>query len=122
MIGVDDNTIRFFAENPSEERSILIQGIIRRHPDRIPVIVGSCSPGFTLKKCKFMTYQHVKFSEFMFHISKNSSLNSCEQALFYMVNDKHLISCSQTMGEIYQQHKTSCGCLYIVCRAESTFG
>lgn len=75
-----------------------------------------------LKNNKYLIPQEFKFSEFCHAIRKYFNLQSTEALYYFIGQHKVLPSQSQTMGELYQQHKDEDLRLYVYYDTENTFG
>ncbi len=73
-----------------------------------------------LDKHKYVVPKNTTVGQFIYIIRKRLQLSS-DRALFIFVNNMLPIS-SQTMAEVYQQHKSADGILRVVCTSESVFG
>merc|ERR1712226_1692651 len=83
---------------PKARIAALDKKILRKYPDRVPVIVG----------------------QFYFLIRKRVSLRP-EDALFFFVNNV-IPPTSATMGSLYQEHHEEDFFLYIAYSDESVYG
>ena len=94
-----------------------------KYAERIPIIVETNPRSKDLPKLsknKFLVPRSITFGQFMYIIRSRMKLKQ-EQALFIFVNNI-LPTNSQTVQEIYQQHKDEDGFLYCLITAENTFG
>lgn len=99
--------------------------IIEKYPDRIPCIVeksvGSPDHLKSLEKIKYLVPNSLTFGQFMLIIRKRLRVKS-EYALYFFINKKIMANVSQTMGELYDDHKSPCGFLYFEYATENAFG
>jgi GABA(A) receptor-associated protein len=105
-----------------EERVEESKKIIKKYPNRIPVIVEASSD-CNLKKIdknKFLVPEDITIASFLGVIRKRIQL-SPEQALFIFVNNT-LPCASQSVSSIYHNCKDKDGFLYFVYTEENTFG
>ena len=105
-----------------EKRRSEVQRILKKYPNRIPIVVeiaenSSLPP---LDKSKYLVPEELTISQFIYIIRKRLKLQP-DQALFIFVNNCLLTSTS-LMKEVYKEHKEESGFLMIIIREESTFG
>jgi len=105
-----------------EKRQLESSRILKKHPDRIPVIVekvrGCKLPD--IDKQKFLVPQDMTLGQFMYIIRKRIRLESSE-ALFVMIQN-NLAPTNKPMCELFENLKDDDGFLYIVYTSENTFG
>jgi len=96
--------------------------ILRKHPDRIPVVVCKCKDDSLpdIDKQKYLVPSDMSIGQFMYVIRKRISLKS-DQALFILVNGT-LQPTNMPLSSIYKDNKDKDGFLYIVYSSENTFG
>lgn len=112
----------FKSKFPFEKRKSEADRIMKKYPDRIPVIVekrGS-SDIATIDKNKYLVPKDITVGQFVYVIRKRIKLTP-EQAIFIFVNNT-LPATSQQISEVYQEHKDSDGFVYLEYSGESTFG
>jgi GABA(A) receptor-associated protein len=99
-----------------------IDGLKLKYPDRIPVYVKKKenSDIDDVPKPKYLVPKEMTMGNMTYIIRKNIKLTP-DKAMFVFVDNK-LVPVSQSMGELYNQHKNDDGFLYIIYSAESTFG
>lgn len=105
------------------KRSEEADNMIRKYPDRIPVICeidSKSSNDIQLKKIKYLVPNSLTIGQFVFVLRKNMTLKQ-EEALFIMVNNT-LPPTAALMSEVYNQHKDLDGFLYAFISKENTFG
>ena len=115
--------MKSFKESHShEERLNESSKIMKRYPTRIPIIVEKqygCKLD-NLTKNKYLAPQDMTMSQFLFMVRRRIKLEPSE-AIFLMVN-RTLVSGSQPIYKIYEDHKDSDGFLYMIYTSENTFG
>ena len=92
--------------------------------DRIPVITvldSSSSKKIVIEKTKYLVPKDVSFGQLMYHIRKNIRNLTQQQALFFFCK-KHLMQPSTGMMDVYENHKSKDGFLYVTVAIENTFG
>lgn len=96
----------------------------QKYPDRIPVWLESHESADNalppLDKKKFLVPVDFTLGQFIYVIRGRMKLKQ-EQALFLMVNNA-LVPNTSTLGQLYNEHKSQDGFLYLTVTAENTFG
>ena len=109
--------------NSLEKRSKESENILKKYPNRIPVIVErseKCKEINDIDKNKFLVPNDLTMNQFIYVVRKRLKLSS-EKALFVFINDK-LMPNSRTLYEIYQEEKEEDDFLYMNYASENTFG
>ena len=109
--------------NLFEKRCKESENILKKYPNRIPVIVErseKCKAINDIDKNKFLVPNDLTINQFIYIIRKRLKLSS-EKALFVFINDK-LVPNSKTLHEIYQDEKEEDAFLYMNYASENTFG
>ena len=109
--------------NLLEKRCKESENILKKYPNRIPVIVErseKCKEINDIDKNKFLVPNDLTMNQFIYVIRKRLKLSS-EKALFVFINDK-LMPNSRTLHEIYQEEKEEDDFLYMKYASENTFG
>ena len=105
-----------------EKRQNESQRIVKKYPERIPVVVcknyGDNLPD--IDKQKYLVPKDMSLGQFIYIIRKRIKLKS-EQALFIMVNHS-LQPGNKLLDEIYETNKSEDNFLYVVYSSENTFG
>jgi len=109
-------------ENPFEKRKLEGEKIRKKYPDRVPVIVEKAKHSRLqdLDKKKYLVPCDLTVSQFYFLIRKRVHLKP-EDALFFFVNNV-IPSTSETMGNLYEEHKEEDNFIYIAYSEESVYG
>ncbi|MBI51624.1 MAG: hypothetical protein CL779_00195 [Chloroflexi bacterium] len=112
-----------FKKSISYEKRLNESTKIRQvYPNRVPIIVekyDTCELP-DIDKCKYLVPKDMTFGQFMYIIRKRIHLDS-KQALFVTINNC-LISSSENVDNIYNEHRDEDGFLYVVYTSENTFG
>ena len=109
--------------NSLEKRCKESENILKKYPNRIPVIVErseKCKEINEIDKNKFLVPNDLTMNQFIYVVRKRLKLSS-EKALFVFINDK-LMPNSRTLYEIYQEEKEEDDFLYMKYASENTFG
>ncbi|KAI0984167.1 hypothetical protein GJ496_009606 [Pomphorhynchus laevis] len=105
-----------------ENRCAEAERIMKKFPDRVPVIVEKL-PNSNIPKMdkkKFLVPADISVAQFMWIIRRRIVLSS-EQAIFLFI-DNSVPQASSTMGQLYSEFKNDDGFLYIAYSGENTFG
>ena len=102
-----------------EERKIESANIMKRYPNRIPVIVESDS--FTLDKKKFLVPNVTTISQFLYIIRKRLKI-AHESAIFLFFNNNTLLASTTLMSQAYKDHKHTDSFMYTKLCNENVFG
>lgn len=96
--------------------------IIKKYPERVPVIVQKhhSSDLPDTDKCKFLVPKDLTISQFHYIIRKRIELDP-SQTLFMMI-DNSLVSGSTLLSSTYEDKKDPDGFLYVTYTNENTFG
>ena len=116
------NELPFRERFTFEERSSEANRIIRKYPNRIPVICeraarSSIKP---IDKQKYLVPSDLTVGQFAYVIRKRLLLKP-ETAIFVMVNN-FFPSTSTEISTLYDQYKDDCGYLFLTYSGENTFG
>lgn len=121
----DEDTYQPLTERfTTEELTREANRVLRKHPDRIPVIVevGQKSPGLKLTKHKFLVPKEFTMAQLLAMLRTQFTENlKPEEAVFMFVNNE-LPPLSRLVSVVYEEHKADCGFLFVVLCKESTFG
>lgn len=112
----------FKSKNNLEKRCNESTNILKKYPDRIPIIVEKYknSKINDIDKCKYLVPKDMTIGQFLFVIRKRINLDP-KNALFITVNNG-LVTGSRNIGIIYEDHCDEDGFLYVVYTTENTFG
>lgn len=113
----------FKLEYPFESRIVESYRIITKYPDRVPIICErqlTCNSINTISKKKYLVPNEYTCGQFIFIIRKQLKLTA-ESAIFLFV-DGFIPATTQTIGQLYIEHKDADGFLYINYASENTFG
>jgi GABA(A) receptor-associated protein len=104
-----------------EKRKSEAERIMKKYPDRIPVIVetGKYSRLPPLDKKKYLVPE-LTVGQFLYVLRNRIKLNS-EEALFLFINNT-LPATSALMSQIYKENKSDDNFLYCTLTSESVFG
>jgi hypothetical protein len=109
-------------ENTSQEK---INFLLKKYPDRIPVIIEKCN-FLNLTNNKYLLPKQMYVSYFLSIIrTKMNKTFDSKKAIFTFVksgNSYFLINLNENIENIYNQYKEPDGFLYIKFGIENTFG
>ena len=96
-------------DKPYKERVIESNNIMKKYPDKIPIIVYPSKIGLPeLDKSKFLVSKDLTVGQFLYIIRKRMKLDSCK-ALF-MFTEKNIIPVThEPIKVIYEDHKNKEG-------------
>jgi GABA(A) receptor-associated protein len=105
-----------------EDRQKEAERILKKYPDRVPIIVEKAAKSSVpnIDKHKYLVPNDITVGQFCYIIRKRIKLGS-EQGLFLFINNT-LPATSALMSQIYKEHKESCGFVYCLYSGESCFG
>ena len=110
-------------QNTFEKRSHESENIIKKYPNRIPVIVEkskNCKNISDIDKNKYLVPDDMCINQFIYVIRKRLKLSS-DKALFVFINDK-IVPNTQILSQVYKDEKDEDNFLYINYASENTFG
>ena len=99
------------------------ENILKKYPNRIPVIVEKspqCKNLENFDKKKFLVPGDMLMSQFIYVIRKRMKL-SPEKAIFVFINNK-VVPNSMLLRQIYNNDKDKDNFLYVSYSGENTFG
>lgn len=114
--------VRFKSSLTSEKRKMESARILKKFPDRIPVICERAEKSDlqTIDKRKYLVPSDLTVGQFVYVIRKRIQLPP-EKAIFIFINDI-LPPTAALMSSIYEEHKDKDGFLYVLYSGENTFG
>lgn len=113
----------FHRDHSFEKRKGEASRILKKYPDRIPVIVQRTEGNASLPdidKKKYLVPNDLTVGQFVYVIRKRIKLTT-EQAIFIYVNNT-LPASSSLISQLYQQQKDDDDFLYVQFSGENTFG
>ena len=107
---------------PFDKRAEEASRIMKKYPDRIPVIVekSSSSDIAEIDKHKYLVPKDLSVSQFIYVIRKIIKLQP-EQAIFLFMKNT-LPPATSLMSQMYEEYADECGFLFCVYSGEATFG
>jgi GABA(A) receptor-associated protein len=107
---------------PLEKRKEETNRIMIKYPDKIPII---CNRGYNketplLPRNKFLVPYDLTIGQFMYVIRKHMKLEA-EKALYFSIGNRIPLN-NSLISNIYKEHKSEDGFLYITYSIENTFG
>jgi len=124
MTAVDPDLQKFLTENSFEKRQSVVQNILTRYPERVPVIIsrGDLKHTPSISKYKYLVPNDLMFGKFTFELRTNMAKIDSSMALFFFLKNNTLIPSTAFMSSLYNKHKSEDGFLYITYSSENTFG
>lgn len=96
-----------------------MEEVLRKYPDRIPVIIDEQSD-FTIDRKKYLIPREMTLGNFSAYIRKQIHLENSE-AMFILINGV-LPPISSTIETLYIMHVSEDRLLHIILKKENTFG
>jgi len=104
-----------------DERKYESETILKKHPEKVPVIINECSEEFRDRvKRKMLLQKEMTVTQFMHTLRTKFNIRS-EEALLIFV-DGIMPTSSTMMIHLYNKHKDKDGFLYISILKENVFG
>ena len=105
-----------------ERRCKESKNIIKKYPDRIPIIVKKVynSDIPIIYKNRYLVPKHLTISEFICILRKKINLSKEKSIIIYA--DNTVLSCCSTIDKIYEEYKSPDDFLYLYYSGENTFG
>lgn len=109
-----------------QQRTAETANVRLRHPGKFPIIVERSLRAVagtpTLVKCKYIVPGDITIAQFLMILRKNLKMDS-SQGLFMFVGDLRLLPrANASVSEVYSEHASGDGLLYMEYTLESTFG
>ena len=114
----------FQRKNSEANRKAESAKVLRRHPDRKPLIVERSNRATVipnLDRKKYLVPNDMRVSQLV-HVIRSRGSISPTQAVFVFVDGGKLVSSSDTIESIYNKYKSNDNMLYITYCDEATFG
>jgi len=110
-----------FKEKPFDERKKEAQLILKKYPEKIPIILekyDKYTPN--LDRYKYLVSYDLTVGSLLLNIRKRAKISE-KQAIFIFAN-RSLYSISTLLAEVYTKEKNEDGFLYFTYSTENTFG
>jgi len=106
-----------------DERKSESSRILKKHDDRVPVIVTKSKKATIGKidKNKFLVPDELTIGQFLFIIRKRLKIEP-EVAVFILIDDNVIPPTSSSMSSVYKDYKDEDGFLYLSYCGENVFG
>jgi GABA(A) receptor-associated protein len=103
------------------ERIIRSFNLLKKYPDRIPIICTTGDKNLPkFKKTKYLVPRNIILVEFIYLLRKQINLPR-EMSMYLLIGPNIQVS-SQLVSRIYEEYKDRDGFLYVQCFGENTFG
>tara|TARA_B000000532_G_scaffold243180_1_gene238744 strand:+ start:115 stop:459 length:345 start_codon:yes stop_codon:yes gene_type:complete len=114
--------MEFKTNNTFEKRCDESNKIMKKYPNRVPIIVEKSknSTLTNISKNKYLAPRDLMMNEFIYTIRRNIKLDKSE-SIFVMVGSRVSPS-NVNLGEVYEENKDEDGFLYVTYTSENTFG
>lgn len=117
--------MQFKTNNSFEERVEQSRKILKKFPDRIPVVVERAPSGpfiGELQKTKFLLPYEATVAGFMSTLRRQVVVNPGDGFYMFCGNKNVLVSGSNTFQHLYANYKDDDGFLYMIYAGENVFG
>ena len=105
-----------------EARKARSQSLMKKYPDRVPIIVKKSSDTEGPQEAvKFIVPYNLTVSKIIQVLREKVHLAPYE-AIYISADNQFILSGSQTIGTVYDNHKSEDGFLHLVYCKESVFG
>ena len=107
------------------ERQTESYKIIKRYPDRIPVICEKNTRDIgvpDIDKHKYLVPYNLTIGQFIYVIRKQIRLPASSALFLFIGEEAILLPISSEMDDVYHRHKNIDGFLYILYSRENVFG
>lgn len=121
QLNITTNNNLFKNKYTFDERFNESQNVLKKYPDRIPIICEPLSKLLpSIDKTKYLVPWDLTIGQYIWVIRQRLKLHS-EEALFLLING-HILPTNAIIGHIYHDYKDNDGFLYCVYTKENTFG
>ena len=107
-----------------KERKRQSEVVLRKHPDRIPVIIERDAKTDkkvpSIDRCKYLVPKDFSVAQLLYVVRKRIKIDS-QQALFFFCGGA-LVTTSALLTEMYEKYKDTDGFLYVTYCGENAFG
>ena len=112
----------FKNNNSFEMRCSESEKIMKKYPNRVPIIVEKHKKSTLneISKNKYLAPKDLKINEFIYTIRRNIKLEK-SQSIFVMTGNR-ISPSNVTLGVVYEENKDDDGFLYVIYTSENTFG
>jgi GABA(A) receptor-associated protein len=107
------------------ERSNEASRIMKRYPDRIPIICEKNIRDFDIPdidKHKYLVPFNITIGQFIYVIRKRIRLPASSALFLFVGDDATLLPVGSEIHDVYHQYKNKDGFLYIIYSRENVFG
>jgi len=114
--------MRFKTENNLELRKSESDKIMKKYPNRVPIIIEKANKCLLndIDKTKYLVPKDLNMNQLVYIIRKRIKLDN-SQSIFFIVGD-NVCPSNTPLCNIYDKHKDEDGFLYIIYTSENTFG
>jgi len=107
------------------ERNVESNKIMKRYPDRIPIICEKNSHDLgcpDIDKHKYLVPHDITIGQFMYVIRKRIRLPASSALFLFVGNQATLLPINTEMSNVYNNFRNIDGFLYIIYSRENVFG
>ncbi len=95
--------------------------ILKKYPNRIPVILNVVNKEIKLQKNKFLVYPSLMVGMFIYTLLHNNNLKSSD-SIYLTTQNGIMISTKDTFEYLHHNYKNIDNILYLNCIKENVFG
>lgn len=106
-----------------KERKRQAEVVLKKHPERIPVIVERTKTSTNvpiIDRCKYLVPKDFSVAQLLYVVRKRIKLKP-EQGIFFFC-DNNIVITSSLLSELYEKYKDQDGFLYVTYSGENVFG
>lgn len=106
-----------------EQRKSESERILTKYPDKIPIICEKFdkdTSSYTIDKNKYLAGSDLTMGQFIYIIRKRIKMKPTEGLYLFIHNT--LVPNTETLSNVYKEHKSEDGFLYVQFSLENTFG
>lgn len=107
-----------------KERTRQSEIVLKKHPDRIPVIVERAKGSKNIPmidRCKYLVPKDFSMAQLLYIVRKRIKLKP-ETGIFFFLPDNTLVTTSSLLSDVYQKHKDNDNFLYLIYNSQSVYG
>ena len=117
--------MKFKKDHSFEQRREQSEKIMKKYPDRIPVVIERATGGVfvvELEKTKYLLPYDATIGGFMATIRRQVVVNSSDGFFIFCGSKNVLVSGSNSFQHLYANYKDEDGFLYMMYAGENVFG
>jgi hypothetical protein len=104
-----------------DNNNLDITKILKKYPDKIPIILISKNKNVKLDKYKYLVNLQIPMGMFIFTLLKNNNLKN-SHGIYLTTTELIMVNSQDTAEYLYYKYKSDNGALYLNINTENTFG